>query len=314
MSADAPATTGYLHPDYAASLAEFGRPRLLPRSGGWILERSVGEGPNGQGPHRDAMGCYPLFACRDWSSLDLDLAEIGRDLVSLSLVADPFADVSPETLASCFPDRMIRFKDHFIADLDAASPATVSKHHRYYARRALAAVDVAACTGEAEDLLDEWTGLYSTLAARHGLTGMKAFSPASFAIQLRIPGLVALVAREEGRIVGAHLWYVQGDVAYSHLAAVNERGYALSVAYALYSFALDHFRGKARWLNFGAGAGAGSSADDGLSRFKRGWATETRPAWFCGRIFDPELYAALAQGQVKVAGDYFPAYRAGEFG
>ena len=301
--------TGYLHPDYSASLAEFGTPRLLPRSGGWILERPIGDGPE-----RDAMGCYPLFACRDWPLLELDLAEIGKDLVSLSLVADPFADATPELLARCFPDRLIRFKDHFIADLDSASPATISKHHRYYARRALAAVDVEALTGEAEGLLDEWTGLYSTLAARHGLTGMKAFSRESFAIQLKIPGLVALVAREEGRIVGAHLWYVQDEVAYSHLAAVNERGYALSVAYALYSLALDYFRGKVRWLNFGAGAGAGGSVDDGLSRFKRGWATETRPVWFCGRIFDPERYAALAQGQVKVAGDYFPAYRAGEFG
>ena len=56
--------TGYAHPAYAESLAEFGVPRLLPRSGGWILERRIESFPD-----RDAAGCYPLFSCRDWSRL-----------------------------------------------------------------------------------------------------------------------------------------------------------------------------------------------------------------------------------------------------
>ncbi len=45
-----PAATGYLHPAYAHSLAEFGNPRSLPGSGGWILE---GETPDAVA--RDAM-------------------------------------------------------------------------------------------------------------------------------------------------------------------------------------------------------------------------------------------------------------------
>jgi hypothetical protein len=303
------AHSGYSHPNYTASLSEFGTPRLLQESGGSILERAIGGGSD-----RDAMGPYPLFACSDWSRLHLDLEAAGTDLVSLALVADPFADVDEAELARCFPDRLIRFKDHFVADLEIASPATASKHHRYYARRALNAVEVSACDGDADGLLDEWTGLYANLAARHGLSGMKAFSRRAFEIQLGIPGLVALVAREEGQMVGAHLWYVQGDVAYSHLAAVNERGYELSVAYALYRLALEHFKGRVRWLDFGAGAGAATDGSDGLTRFKRGWATGTKPVWFCGRIFDRERYAGLAGPQSAVANGYFPAYRAGEFG
>ena len=62
---------GYAHPAYAHSLAEFGSPRPLPRSGGWLLERPI---PGS--PYRDAMGCYPLFAAQDWSRLYSDLDEI----------------------------------------------------------------------------------------------------------------------------------------------------------------------------------------------------------------------------------------------
>src|SRR5436190_23288915 len=91
--------TGYMHPRYAQSLAEFGSPRHLPRSGGWILEREI---PGF--PYRDAMGCYPLFACRDWSRLHEDLEELHSDLVTLTLVADPFGDYDLSTLQHCFGD------------------------------------------------------------------------------------------------------------------------------------------------------------------------------------------------------------------
>ncbi|HEY0014582.1 MAG TPA: GNAT family N-acetyltransferase [Allosphingosinicella sp.] len=309
MTAQDAAANGYLHPDYTASLAGFGRPRHLPLSDGWILEREAGEGA------ADAMGPYPIFACRDWSALhrDLDaLAETG--LVSLGLVADPFGDWSEDDLQRCFPDRLIRFKDHFVADLGEVRPETLSKHHRYYARKAMRDVEVDVFPGDPADFLDDWAALYGTLTERHGLTGIKAFSRDAFAAQLRIPGMVVLRAREGETVVGAHLWYVQGDVAYSHLAALSDRGYALNGSYALYWFAIEHFRERVRWLEIGAGAGTSTDADDGLTRFKRGWASGTRPVWFCGRIFDAERYAALTAARGLADAAYFPAYRAGEFG
>jgi hypothetical protein len=44
--------TGYLHPDYAQSLSEFGEPLQLQKSGGWLLERRV------DGTQSDAMITY----------------------------------------------------------------------------------------------------------------------------------------------------------------------------------------------------------------------------------------------------------------
>ena len=68
-----------------------------------------------------------------------------------------------------------------------------------------------------------------------------------------------------------------------------------------------------RWLGLGAGAGVTTSVEDGLTRFKKGWATGTRPASFCGRIFDSERYRELCRKGGADDGRYFPAYRSGEF-
>jgi hypothetical protein len=50
---------------------------------------------------------------------------------------------------------------------------------------------------------------------------------------------------------------------------------------------------------------------EGLSWFKRGWATGDKAKYFCGSIFDPEAYAFLTKPSGS-GSSYFPAYRAGE--
>ncbi len=304
---EAKRTQGYSHPDYAASLAEFGQPRFLPACGGWILERAI---PGNDG--RDAMGCYPIFSCRDWTLLADDLHRIEHDLVSLVLVTDPFGNYSEELLASAFPDLVLRFKEHFVADLQSPPQSFVSNHHQYYARKALEKVAVERCHDPAE-AIDEWSALYDALVERHQLTGIKAFSRTAFEKQLSVPGMVMLRAQHEGETVGAHLFYEDGDVAYSHLAASSARGYELMAAYALSWGALEYFAGKVRWIDWGAGAGLSASGKDGLTRFKRGWSNDTRAAWLCGRIFDQARYRELARANESVDRKYFPAYRADEF-
>jgi Acetyltransferase (GNAT) domain len=299
--------SGYGHPIYAETLSEFGRPRHLIQSGGWILERGI---PGTDA--RDAMGCYPIFSCSDWSLLEGDLESLGEELVSLILVANPFGAYSKEILRSTFKDLVVPFKEHFVADLRPAMRSFVSQHHRYYARKALETVKVEHCADPLR-MVDEWSALYDLLVARHHLTGIKAFSRVAFEKQLTVPGLVMLRASHEGETIGAHLWYVQGDVAFSHLGASSRRGYELMAAYALSWRALEFFTGKVRWIDWGAGAGVNTSGQDGLARFKRGWANTTRTAHLCGRIFDRARYKEISRAKGIVDTHYFPSYRKGEF-
>jgi hypothetical protein len=242
-----------------------------------------------------------------------DLGDIGGDLVSLSLVTDPFGDYEVALLRRCFGDVVFRFKDHFVLDLHRPLQESVSRHHRYYARKAQKSVHVEECK-EPTQCLEEWVSLYADLIKRHNIVGMKAFSRSAFAQQLSIPGTVMLRAVHQDMVVGAQIWFVQGDVAYSHLTACSELGYKLRASYALYGSAIDFFSGKVRWLDWGAGAGVRTGSTDGLSTFKRGWSKEIRPAYFCGRIYDRARYSELVKAKGIADTNYFPAYRKGEFG
>lgn len=302
-------SAGYAHSAYAESLAAFGTPRRLSGSGGSLLERPI---PASEGD-RDAMGCYPIFACEDWGRLEEDLDALEGELVSVAAVPDPFAPVDEAWLRRAFRDRVVRFKDHFVADLSGTGRDGVSRHHRYYAQRALRQLEVEEAPDPSRHL-DEWEALYAALRERHGLRGIKAFSRAAFEAQLRVPGLVMLRARHAGETVAAHLWFVQDNgVVTSHLAAADERGYALMAAYAIYWRTFDLFEGRARTIDFGAGAGLGNDEADGLTRFKRGWTNSTVTAWFCGRVLDRVRYARILRERGLEDGRYFPAYRAGEF-
>lgn len=297
---------GYASLHYGASLTDFGALVALPKCGGWALERSIAGTTE-----RDAMGGYPLFACQDWSRLRDDLGTLGNRWVSLVLVADPFGGFEVGNLKDSF-DLVLPYKEHFVSDLSLPVETISSAHHRYYARKARGELQTEVVP-EPLSALDEWMALYALLIERHSLKGLKAFSRKAFAQQLCLSGLVMLRARYKDETVGAHLWLAHGEVAYSHLAAFTALGYRLGAAYALYEFALRYFSGKAGWLDLGAGAGLQDRVD-GLSQFKKGWSTGTRTAFLCGKIFDRQKYAQLSDERCSSAANYFPAYRAGEFG
>ncbi len=300
--------TGYMHSGYAASLAEFGTPRELPRCRGWILERQI---PGT--PYKDAMGCYPLFACKDWSQLHNDLEEIRKDFVTLTVVTDPFGGFETEYLKQCFEDIVVPFKDHFLADLRLPFDRFISRHHLRYARKASQRVTVETCS-KPLDFLDDWDSLYRILIKRHRIAGIRAFSRQSFFRQLSIPGIVVFRATWEGETVGMLLWYTQRNHAYYHLGASSELGYAHRASFALFIYAFEYFRMQGlNWLDFGAGAGVQESTSSGLSSFKKGWASKTIPAFFCGRIFNHEVYLDLVGSKGSEADRYFPAYRENEF-
>lgn len=296
------APRGYASAAYAQALAEFGAILELPRSGGHLLARAI-PGSN----HDDAMGCYPLFACRDWSKLPQDIEGLADRVVSASLVTDPFAAVTLPQLQAAFPDVCLPYKEHYITDLSLSLETSIDPHHRRNIRKANACMEVEIAP-PSEMLLKEWQRLYDNLIERHGVVGIAQFSPSSFRRQFAVPGFTAFVATDASKILGMTLWYVQGDVAYYHLAAYSDEGYQRRASFAIFNSALSHLKSSGvSWAALGAGAGV-NAADSGLTRFKKGWSTGTRTVFFCGRILQPVAYESLRVSACDSSA-YFPVYR-----
>jgi hypothetical protein len=241
--------------------------------------------------------------------LRCDLETLGDDAISVSAVTDPFGDLDEALLRDTFMDVVKKFKRHFVTDLTLRRARVVSSHHQRNALRALRSIAV----DRVEDpvaIAAEWCTLYANLVRRHRIKGLAAFGPDALTRQLRVPGITVLRAVERDTTVGMLLWYVAGDVAYYHLGAYSDRGYASNASFALFWTSLDHFAARGlRWLSLGAGAGDENDPGDGLSRFKRGWATDTRPVWLCGRILDREAYRRLSLAAGAPSDGFFPAYR-----
>jgi hypothetical protein len=295
---------GYLSPLYAESLAEFGAPLHLPQSDGWLLARPIPETVE-----QDAVGCYPLFKCGNWSALASDLELLATRIIAVSLVVDPFASVDARALQGCFPDVCRPFKEHAVVEFDGDWRRGVCRHHRRNIRLAARRIEVEACKDPA-NWLDTWSELYAHLVSRHGVRGMARFSLSSFRRQLNVPGIAAWHAAVANETVGMLLWYIAGEFAYYHLGAFSPLGYESGAAFALFDVALSELAARGvRCATLGAAAGWQSAASDGLSRFKNGWTDGRRTAWFCGRILAPAKYEqAIAARKVGPTG-YFPKYR-----
>lgn len=291
---------GYLHENYAAALSHVGQPRHLERCGAWIIERPI------QGTRlSDATGCYPLFCCDNWDAVGEELSEFAGTCVSLTLVTDPFGEWTPTMLATDFPDFCRPFKTHHIIELAASPLAGLGQNHKRNIRHALGNLRFEVLSDPMEYFSD-WIGLYAQLVERHGIRGVADFSISSFERQFRTPGLTAIAAVRDERTVGMTLWYRNGEHAYYHLAGYSEEGYSYSAAFGMFHTAVEYLAAEGiRKINLGAGLD--EKGEDGLSRFKRGWANAGRQVFLCGRIFDRSAYAQLSGAPST---GYFPAYRA----
>jgi len=303
-----PGLLGYADKKYAYSFQEFGEPRELPRSGGWILVRPI---PGTA--YKDAMGCYPLFVCHDWTKLHEDLEKAGSDLVSLALVIDPFAAVDLGYLNQKF-DTVKPFKTHYIADLNQPLETFIDREVQRRARQSLTKMDVELCF-EPKRYLEDWIRLYDYLIRRHHIKGINAFSPQSFEMQLNTPGMVMFLGKRGREILGASLVLKHDPVVYGHLSAYSHEGYQERASYAIKWKALIYAREEGfRYFHLGGGSGIKEDPSDGLASFKRKWSNERGLAYFCGRVFDRGKYESLSRHSGMENIEYFPAYRSGEFG
>lgn len=269
----------------------------------WKTHLLVRDIPEARG--RDAIGCYPIAVFGQ----DADLAKgvewlKQQGLVAVGLVPDPFTAPPASELAQVFP-LCVQFKTHCIVDY--AKEVRYSKHHRYEVKRAHERVRVEQVN--LADHVDAWTALYGDLIDRHQIDGLARLSKDAFQRLLLVDGLTTVAAFVEQRVVSMHLWLTDPvrRAAYSLLAASDREGYALGAAYAVYDASIRLFS-DLEVLSLGAGAGLSSSEDDGLTRFKSGFANAEVQAYFCGVVLDSQRYAALT-GNASATAVPFPTYR-----
>jgi hypothetical protein len=299
---------GYLHNTYAQSLSDYGETVYLTHSKGYILKRRIPDFD-----YYDAMGIYPLFVCERWDKLFRDLEEIKNELVCISIVTDPFGEFDKNVLKSLFSDAFCAFKEHFIIDLSQNLDKIISKHHWRNIKKAQKKISVEIC-GSPKLIADDWIKLYKHLIKAHNIKGIPAFSERALAQQLEVPGVQIFRGINEGETVAMLVWYIIKNIVYYHLGASSDRGYGLNASFALFSRAIEYFSSLGLdWINLGAGAGANTNRASGLARFKKGWSSGTKQVYFCGRIFNAELYNNILKQKNMGSGKYFPAYRKGEF-
>jgi hypothetical protein len=298
---------GYAHDRYATSFAELGDPIRLHRVHCWLLARRISATR-----YSDAVGPYPFFTCENVAEAVTEMMDLAQALVSVSLVLDPFSGHSCQQLEGWF-ELVLPFKTHYLVDLEVSFDRYLCRHHRRYAKRSLSLVEVeilqnaSACSAE-------WAELYTHLIIRHEITGIRAFTPKALADQIAVPGCHYFRAIHEGSTVGALVCYLDRGVAYAHLISTTPLGQKLMAQYALYWTAIEYFRERARWFALGGVAGSSDGRSEGLAFFKRGWATATCQAFFCGKILNRTRYDELCRSLHLAVPDHFPAYRGGVYG
>jgi hypothetical protein len=287
----------YASAGYAKALAFAGEALDVPAWSSCVIRRMIAGGGG-----YDAIGAYPRTVLATDGDLQSGLAQLADDgMVSIVLAADPLAGAPPERLAAAFS--LCRpFKTHQI--IERAKRYAPGKHHRYEIRRAQARCVVE--TVALAERMDDWRSLYQGLAERHDISGMAAFSDSYFAAIARAPVFETFAATVDGQIAAMAIWFVHGERACNHLGASNALGYANGASYALYAAAIERFEACAA-IDLGAGAGLADDPDDGLVRFKRGFANATATSYLCGAVLDEARYRRLGHG--RPANGFFPAYR-----
>lgn len=298
-------TQGYASKAYARSFAEGAEIMLLAGCRGYLLLR-----PIAGSLYRDAAGCYPVFCCEAWRSLAGDLQKLPGDLVTLTLVTDPFCDLSRADLADTF-DIVHPLSDHYIIDL--ASHQKPAHHHQRKIRQALRSGSRIVIEDEPAAFLQRWLDLYSTLIARRGITGLRRFSPSIFAAQLEVPGAAIVSCWSGTTLLGADWYYQQGERVYAHLSSYSEEGYAIGASYGMLAAAIDYFKPRASVIDLGGVPRLTGSGTEGLQHFKSGWTKCTLSTYLCGIEGMPDEYRRLNGGRMPAASEFFPLYRLGDY-
>jgi len=290
----------YASAAYAAAFSPL-EPVWLRHAATHVLKRPV---PGTK--HHDATGCYPLCVLQADDGIEEDFEMLKQaEIATLVAVTDCLSQPDEAFLAAHF-DRCRPYKTHYVYDASLPN-ADYSKHHRDRIRRARKSCETRIV--KLADHLDAWMECYTTLVRKKNITGIQNFPRSYFQAVAVMPEATTIAAFVDGAFASGHIWMRHEGKVYSHLAASTELGRKLRCAFPIYDDAIQMFR-EGHIIDFGGGAGAEESANDGLRDFKQGFANAERRNFLCGHILDFGLYQALcARRGVDPAAAFFPAYR-----
>ena len=294
-------THPYATDAYAQTLFHIGRPVAVPEWGCNVVARPI------PGGGEDLAGCYPIAVLNADADLRGGLARLRAEgFVSVTLTLDDFHRPSIEELQNTF-DVVRPFKTHFVhqGPIENYRPGRNHRHKINRSRRSVITKPI-----DLSQYVAAWASLYHDVINKHSLSGMHAFTLASFEMLAQIPGLETIGGFVGNELVSCNTWVTHNGRVHSHLVASNALGYELRAAYAVSDASVTYFR-NAEIVNFGGGAGVEDNAEDGLAQFKRGFGNAQARSYICGAILDRSNYARLTTARNRLLPtDYFPAYRA----
>ena len=234
------------------------------------------------------------------------------EFVRLSLFAD---DVLP------YPGPTRTRQDNYIRNVDAPAEELwqgVESKVRRNARRALRE-GVSIIVDDRGDHVDDFLRIYLGTMDRRDSADWYRFDHAFFAsLHQALPGRFAYVmAQLDGEIVSADLLLLGADTGYYFLGGTEASSFSARPNDLVKVEAMNWLRGTGRIRYV---LGGGIQAQDGLERYKRGFAPRGAVAFSTGeRVLCPQRYASLVEGARQrflssgavweETDDFFPAYR-----
>ena len=283
---------------YVQSVSQEGKTIIVPEWSSAVHSRPIDK------DLKDVTGTYPIAVLASDADLEGGLYRLRRlGFVSVVLVLDDYHRPVITRLENAF-DLVQPFKTHYVVDREVGEP-TPSRHHLYEIKRAFSFLKVEVFA--LRDHFEQWLALYRNLTLRHRLSGTHDFPRSHHEFLAVMSGVTAVGAFVNGVLVAAHIWVEYDGRVHSHLAASSEKGYALGAAYAINYVSINLFS-DAKIINLGGVAGHVNDSNNGLARFKKGFANATSQSYLCGKILYEEKYAQLSEASYGMS-DFFPAYR-----
>ncbi|WP_338470960.1 peptidoglycan bridge formation glycyltransferase FemA/FemB family protein [Niallia sp. XMNu-256] len=198
-----------------------------------------------------------------------------------------------------------------LKDYDDPIQSEFSKSCRKNIRKALNKGVNFEVTEKPTDI-GEFKQIYYSTMDRNNATGYYYFDDDYFDIILNYfrENIIIVKAIYDGKTIAQGLYFVYGKNIHIHLSGTLSEYLHLSPAYIL-RYAVTLWGKENGYEMIHHGGGRSNSEEDGLYKFKKGFAKNTEFDFYIGKkIWNPSVYIELCEKVgTKSSLDYFPAYR-----